>query len=114
MRRIAVVAVVLGALTVAAAHAAAPVQPYGTDDPGRFFQIIPPGEAGNAPALQAAQFLTSGKRPAHFEDQRDMYTNLLYATPGLTDGDIGKYFKDATFGVPDGQAERTYSPRDDV
>ena len=43
-----------------------------------------------------------------------MYGNLVYATPGLHGGDLGKYFKDASFGVPAGQVERTYSPRDDV
>ena len=43
-----------------------------------------------------------------------MYDNLVYATPGLKAEDIPKYFKDGSFGVPDGQAERTYSPRADV
>jgi Penicillin amidase len=43
-----------------------------------------------------------------------MYANLLHATPGLTAADIPKYFKDSSFGVPAGGAERTYSPRADV
>ena len=33
-----------------------------------------------------------------------MYENLVYATPGLKAEDIPKYFKDGSFGVPDGQA----------
>ena len=40
-----------------------------------------------------------------------MYENLVYATPGLTAAQIPNYFKDASFGVPAGQVERTYSPR---
>src|SRR3954453_6578687 len=102
------------ALTASSALAAAPVQPYGADDPGRFWQIVPPGEAGVANALQAAQFLSAGTYPAHFADQRGMYTNLLYATPGLKESDIGTSFMDATFGVRPDDVERTERPRDDV
>ena len=40
-----------------------------------------------------------------------MYDDLVYATPGLKAEDIPKYFKDGSFGVPAGGAERTYSPR---
>ena len=43
-----------------------------------------------------------------------MYRDLMYATPGLTAEQLPNYFKDSSFGVPDGQAERTYSPRGDV
>src|SRR4051812_42193061 len=98
----------------ATAIAAPAPTPYGQDDPGRFFHIIPPGEAGTVNALQAAQFEASKQPPAHFSDQRDPYTNLLYATPGLQDADIGKYFPDATFGVKPDDVARTYSPISDV
>ena len=43
-----------------------------------------------------------------------MYRDLVYATPGLTAEQIPSYFKDSSFGVPPGEAERTYSPRSDV
>ena len=43
-----------------------------------------------------------------------MYSDLLYATPGLQAGDIPKYFKDSSFGVREGDVERRYSPRGDV
>ena len=43
-----------------------------------------------------------------------MYRDLVYATPGLKAERLPKYFKDSSFGVPDGQVERTYSPRGDV
>src|SRR4051812_4112350 len=101
-------------LGASSALADAPVQPYGDDDPGRFWHIVPPGQAGVANGLQAAQFLSGGAYPPHFADQRDPYTNLLYATPGLKESDIGTYFKDATFGVKPEDVERTETPRDDV
>jgi acyl-homoserine lactone acylase PvdQ len=95
--------------------AAAPVPgPYEGTAQGRFFHIFPPGEAGVANAPQAAQFLASGTQPAHFSDQRDLYTNLLYASPGIKDSQIGDYFPDASFGVKPGDVARTYSPRFDV
>src|SRR4051812_3968449 len=113
-----IVAVTAAWMTLAASSAlgAAPVQPYGFDDPGHFWHIIPPGEGGTDNAIQLAQFEANGAHPPHFDDTRDMYTNLLYATPGLQDSDIGKYFPDATFGVKPGDVARTYSPggRDDV
>ncbi len=88
--------------------------PYEGTAAGRFFHIVPPGEAGSASGIQTAQFLANGTRPPHFSDQRDLYTDLLYATPGLKDADIGKYFPEAGFGVKPEDVERTYAPRGDV
>ena len=105
--------VVLVALAPAAVAAPTPTPYEGTAN-GRFFHIIPPGQAGTANAIQTAQFLSAGERPPHYSDQRDLYTDLLYATPGLKDEDIGKYFPDASFGVKPDDVDRTYSPRDDV
>src|SRR2546425_1128061 len=107
----AVIACLCGA---GAAWGAVVPSPYGADNFGRFFHIIPPGQAGVDNPIQAATFLSTGAQPAHWSDQRDLYTNLLYATPGLADADIGRYFPDATFGVKDGSVESTESPRDDV
>lgn len=107
--------VALAALCGPAAAVAAPTPtPYEGTAQGRFFHIIPPGQAGVANAFQSAQFLLTGDQPPHFSDQRDLYTDLLYATPGIADGDIGRYFPDASFGVKPGDVARTYSPRDDV
>ncbi len=50
----------------------------------------------------------------HCCDQLPMYADLMYATPGLQASDVPKYFRDASFGVPPGEAERTYSPRGEV
>jgi acyl-homoserine lactone acylase PvdQ len=116
LRRLVALVVAGMAFGAAPALGAAPVQPYGFDDPGHFWHIDPPGEGGTDNALQLVQFEAAGTHPPHFDDQRNMYTDLLYATPGLQESDIGRYFPDATFGVKPGDVERTYSPgsRDDV
>jgi acyl-homoserine lactone acylase PvdQ len=108
-----VVLVALAGGAPAALAAPAP-GPYEGTSTGRFFGIIPPGEAGVANALQAAAFTSNGTQPPHFADQRDPYSNLLYATPGLGDADIGTYFPDASFGARPDDVERTYAPREDV
>ena len=43
-----------------------------------------------------------------------MYGDLVYAAPGLKADDVGKYFKDSTFGVRPDDVESTISPRSDV
>ena len=43
-----------------------------------------------------------------------MYADLVYATPGLRQAGIPKYFKDGSFGVARDNVERTFSPRADV
>src|SRR3954452_1735910 len=94
----------VAALTVATLLAAAPgahaaTQPFGTNDAGGFRNVLPPGEAGTANALQLAQFEANTTRPAHWDDQQKLYEGLVQASPGLTHDQIGTYFKDATFGV---------------
>jgi acyl-homoserine lactone acylase PvdQ len=102
-------------LTLApAAHAAAPVAPYGDSDYGGFRDVLPPGTNGLANAVQLGAFLTTGARPPHNDDQVGMYAELVRATPGLTADTLGKYFKDSTFGVRAGDVAGTISPRDDV
>jgi hypothetical protein len=98
-------------LALAPASALGAAKPYGTDDAGGFRNVLPPGQAGTDNALQLAAFQASGTRPAHWADQQPLYEGLLYASPTLTHDDVAKYFKDATFGVRDGDVERTYSPR---
>src|SRR5919205_772327 len=97
-----------------------PVQPYGTNDGGGFWNILPPGANGFASATDLAQFFAAcpppktncpnAPRPKHSSDELKMYANLVYASPGLKKADIPKYFKDATFGVRPNGAERIYSP----
>jgi acyl-homoserine lactone acylase PvdQ len=89
-------------------------QPYGANDGGGFRNILPPGENGFDNAAQLAAFEATGTRPAHFSDQLGMYSDLIYAAPGLTEAQIPNYFKDATFGVKPGDVASTESPRSDV
>jgi acyl-homoserine lactone acylase PvdQ len=112
--RILGLAVACALLAPGAAAAAPAPQPYGTDDYGGFHDILPPGTNGRTNLAELGAFLTAGTRPRHNDDQRGMYESLVRATPGLTAAQIPNYFKDATFGVRPGQAERTYSPRSDV
>ncbi len=119
--RIARRASLLGALVallctafVSSAVAEVPVQPYGTNDAGGFRNVLPAGENGLDNAVQLAEFELNGTYPPHFEDQLPLYANLLHASPALTHEQIASYFKDATFGVKEGEVESTVSPRSDV
>src|SRR5690349_13000848 len=99
---------------VAPAVARADVPGYGANDAGGFRNVLPPGEAGVDNALQLARFQADGTRPPHWDDQQPLYENLLYASPSLTDAQVPKYFKDATFGVKPGDVESTTTPRPGV
>src|SRR4051794_15633228 len=88
--------------------------PYQAADGKGFRDVLPPGTRGRYNAVELAAFLATGATVPHCCDQLAMYRDLMYATPGLKAADVGMYFKDSSFGVPTGQAERTYSPRGDV
>ncbi len=98
----------------AGALAAGPVQPYGTNDAGGFRNVLPAGENGLDDALQLAEFHATKTYPPHFTDQLPLYAGLVRASPTLSHEQIGDYFKDATFGVPEGEVASTESPREDV
>ena len=87
---------------------------YQADDGRGFRDILPSGTRGLYNAVDLAAFLATGRTQPHCCEQLGMYSGLLYATPGLQSGDLGRYFKDSSFGVPPGQVERRYSPRGDV
>ncbi|HEY8583349.1 MAG TPA: penicillin acylase family protein [Capillimicrobium sp.] len=107
--------VLAAAAAMPASGIAAPTpQPYGHNDAGGFRDVLPPGTNGRTNLAELAAFLTAGTRPKHNDDQLAMYAGLIDATPGLTAAQLGRYFKDATFGVRSGDVEREYSPRDDV
>src|SRR5258705_13311820 len=72
-----------------------------------FLNIVPPGADGvlNGAEAIAAQ---GGTYPPHVKDQLDMYGDLVYATPGLTEAQILDFFKDASFGVREADIDRVY------
>jgi acyl-homoserine lactone acylase PvdQ len=111
------VAGALGALALgafAAAPAAADIAPYGANDAGGFWNVLPPGEAGTDNAVQLAAFRLNGARPTHWDDQLKLYTDLVYGSPGLRHDQIPNYFKDATFGVKPEDVASTETPRPGV
>ncbi len=113
MRSGALIAAIVGCFCLPAA-ASAEVQPYGTNSACCFRDILPPGTNGNANLLQLGSFLSTGARPLHNDDQRDLYEDLVFAVPGLEKSGVDKYFKDSTFGIPAGHTQGTVSPRPDV
>jgi acyl-homoserine lactone acylase PvdQ len=86
------------------------VQPYGTDDAGGFYNVLPPGENGTDNAVQFGLFTSLGQLPPNFDDQMPLYENLLYAAPTLTPSEIPDYYKDATFGVKTQNIARVETP----
>src|SRR5205814_8496077 len=93
--------------TPAGASAEVSVQPYGTNDAGGFRNVLPAGENGLDNAAQLAEFQLNGTYPPHFTDQLPLYAGLIYASPTLTHEQIPNYFKDATFGVREGDLAST-------
>ena len=75
---------VIAALTAVGARAAAPVQPYATNDAGGFRNVLPSGENGTDNARQLAEFELNGTYPPHYTDQLPLYANLLHGSPTLT------------------------------
>src|SRR4051794_6365671 len=115
MRRLAAsLALALLTLLLATAAALGAPQPYQQGDYKGFRNILPPGENGFDNGAQLLAFQANGARPPHNDDQLAMYGNLVHVAPKLKAADIGKYFKDGSFGVKPGDVERSYSPRSDV
>jgi acyl-homoserine lactone acylase PvdQ len=113
------VAAVLGTVLMVTATQAPPstaASPAGTGDYclGQCHDILPPGENGNATLVDILANQTIGVRPAHAADQLGKYAALPEGYRGLTTDTIGRFFDDASFGVPADQVESRISPRPDV
>src|SRR5690606_26561765 len=78
-------------------------------DPGGFLNILPPGQDGTVNTLEWGRFQLTGKYPKHVNDQTEMYDSLAEAAPGVKEGELPQYFKEASLGLK-GEAERSYSP----
>jgi acyl-homoserine lactone acylase PvdQ len=109
-------ALAIAALAICASSTAYAATPgsYGENDGGGFHNILPPGQSGFDNGVQLFQFLTNKTYPPHSNEQLSMYGDLVYAAPNMPAGDLGKYYKDGTFGVKPEDVERSYSPRADV
>jgi acyl-homoserine lactone acylase PvdQ len=81
---------------------------------GQCGDILPPGENGNATLADILGNKVFGTRPRHTDDQLGKYADLVNGYSGLTNGQLGKFFDDASFGVPPDQVESTTQPRGDV
>src|SRR6058998_340198 len=99
------------AVTAPAAQAAASPDDYCG---GQCGDILPPGENGNATLADILAHKVFGTRPPHTADQLDKYANLASGYPGLTDGQLGNFYNNSSFGVPLTQIERIDRPRSDV
>jgi len=119
-----IVAAAVAALA-APASTAAQVPDYQAGDGRGFLNILPPGQNGAANIGQLGGFLAGcppigttncprAPRPPNSSNQLDRYGDLVYATPGIRRSDLGRFFKDASFGVKPSDRGRTYSPRSDV
>src|SRR5690606_33967363 len=81
---------------------------------GVCFDILPPGQNGNATLVDILGNQTLGTYPRHSRDQLDRYASLISGYTGLTEEQVAKFFNDASFGVPPGQVQSTTRPRSDV
>src|SRR5581483_9102222 len=108
---LAVLFFVLLIATMARGQSQGHYQDFG--DATGFLNIVPPGQDGvlNGPEAIAAQ---GGTYPPHVKDQLGMYGDLVYNAPGLTEDRLLEFYKDASFGVPDGDIDRVYSPTANV
>jgi acyl-homoserine lactone acylase PvdQ len=113
-RGLLVAATILCLAAPASATAEVATAPYGSNDAGGFRNVLPAGENGLDNATQLAEFQLNGTYPPHFKDQLPLYADLLYASPTLTGEQIPSYYKDAIFGVKEGNVASVESPRSDV
>lgn len=99
----------IGASPVGAADP--PVQAYGERDGAvTALNILPPGQG----EYQSGPEQASGEQSPHNSDQIQPYDSMVQGAPDITEADLGKYFKDATFGVKPDDIAREYSPRDGI
>ena len=110
----AAAATIAAALMLAPSGAQAappPAGAYQEDDGLGFRNILPPGQNGFATFPEISTFLFGGGvRPPHNNDQLDEYDDIVQGAPGLTEGQVDGFFKDASFGVQSGDVGETYTP----
>lgn len=88
-------------------------QSFGTDF-GGFRNVLPAGQGETVDAQELAAYQANGERPRSFTTQLPLYTDLMYAAPALQPADLDRFFKDARFGVPEGEIASVDQPRPGV
>ncbi|MDQ8703016.1 penicillin acylase family protein [Streptomyces sp. LHD-70] len=76
--------------------------------------ILPPGANGSATLAEILGHRLFGTKPAHSDDQLGPYDALSSGYGSLTDDRLTDFFRDSSFGVPEGQAASVTKPREDV
>jgi acyl-homoserine lactone acylase PvdQ len=94
----------------ALATTGATVPPYGTNNYGSFYNILPAGTNGFENLAQLGAFEANHTLPPHTVDQLGMYSGLTTAAPNIQASQITKYFKDATFGIKPADIASSESP----
>ncbi|MHB8669348.1 MAG: penicillin acylase family protein [Acidimicrobiales bacterium] len=74
---------------------------------GKVFNIVPPGQSG----LSTVGDFAGLTKPAHQQDQRAMYADLLAMAPNLDPASLSRFYKDASFGTTLADADRVEAPR---
>jgi len=97
-------------LAAAPSVAAAQVQPFGTSDYGGFRNILPPGANGLDTLSQLGAFQVTGARPAHNDDQLQMYSSLTTAAGAITAATLPNYFKTRPSACPAAPSARARAP----
>jgi acyl-homoserine lactone acylase PvdQ len=83
-------------------------------NPGLFLNVLPAGQGQTTTTADAAKFETTGQRPPHDTDQKQMYEGLPSSNLQLlTDGTLADWYKPESFGVTGG-VESSESPRPGV
>jgi acyl-homoserine lactone acylase PvdQ len=109
-RRLLAGLLVLVAASVPAPSAAQPVGHYQEfGDATGFLNIVGPGQDGSLNAAEAVA-AQGGTYPPYVRDQFDMYAALILSSPGLAEEELLDFFKDASFGTPEDDILRVYSP----
>ena len=109
---LAAASVVLAGTAALGATAHADTGNYRANDyaDGQAMSILPPGENGLVNATDAVQAEAGTARPAGSNDQLPKYAGLIQGAPSLTDGTLGNYYDDESFGVQPGDIVRTETP----
>lgn len=103
----------LGAVWPVAARAEPPAPgAYRAGEYDLVRNIDPPGQTGFLTPVDAARELAgTGYEAPHQDDQEAMYADLVRRAPHLTAADVAADFKDASFGVAEGQVASVETPK---